>query len=168
MSASAARNEQVQQFAYHQAVAPLVWLMLGLSSIELIVVHLMVGSLVGRVPALILSAVTVVIVGWLVIGVASMRRLPVQLDAELLIMRAGLLKRVDIPTASIAGVRSDWGGASLKNGGTVNLALIAYPNVLVDLDPPLQRRRRSVHAVGHRLSDPAAFTRAIDRLVAAR
>lgn len=44
----------------------------------------------------------------------------------------------------------------------LNLGLIAYPNVLVELAEPVRRRRRAIRAVAHRFDDPAAFIAALE------
>ena len=97
-----------------------------------------------------------------------MRRLPVELDGSRLVMRAGRIKQLAMPIASVAGVRQAFDAASLQDGMTLNLALIAYPNVVVDFDPPVAGRRRVIRSIAHRLDDPTAFIAAIERVVAAR
>jgi len=156
-----------QTFAYHRSVAPLMWVFVALASVELVVAHLLVSVFAGRTAALVLSAAMLAGVLWLVAAIAAMRRLPVVLDDARLIMRVGSLKCVEVPVGTVASIRRDWDAAALKAEGVRNLALIAYPNVLVDLDPPLSGRR-PVRAVAHRLDDPAAFAAAIERLVAGR
>jgi hypothetical protein len=50
----------------------------------------------------------------------------------------------------------------------LNLALLSYPNILVELREPLAvRRGRMVTAVAHRLDDAAAFERAVAQRIAA-
>ena len=60
-------------------------------------------------------------------------------------------------------MRTTWPGGAEKKRGVFNLALINYPNVMLDLDPPLQRKRALI-AVAHRLDDPAGFAAAVRRL----
>jgi hypothetical protein len=45
----------------------------------------------------------------------------------------------------------------------MNLALIAYPNVVVDLVDPLPGRR-GIRAIAHRLDDPHGFADALRAL----
>ena len=52
----------------------------------------------------------------------------------------------------------------MKRRTTLNLALIAYPNVIVELATPLRSGRRTIEAVAHRLDDRSAFVAAMDRL----
>lgn len=155
------------EFSYHRAVAPMMWVFVALASVELVVSHLLVGLFLGWIAALVLSVLTLASIVWLVSAIAAMRRLPVTLDTDRLVMRAGTLKTIAVPIASIAGLRREWREDALKAEGVRNLALIAHPNVIVDLDPPLPGRK-PIRAVAHRLDDPAAFARAIDALVASR
>ena len=145
----------------------MMWVLVAIASVELLVTHLLVAAFVGSIVAVILSVLTVAAVGWLVLAIRSMRHLPVEFDAARLVMRAGRIKRLEVPAASIVGVRPTFDAASLKDGATLNLALLSYPNVVIDIDPPMGRRR-TIRAVAHRLDDPAAFTQAIGQVVAAR
>lgn len=140
----------------------MMWVLVALSSIELLVVHFMVSLLWSRTAALILSIITVLGIGWLIWVIASMRRLPVLIDAEWLTMRAGRLKGVTIPMAQVRGLKRAWDAAVIKDRSVLNLALIAYPNVVVDLTAPLPGRR-GITAIAHRLDDPAGFVAAIER-----
>lgn len=157
-----------QQFTYHRAVAPLMWVFVAIASVELVVTHLLVATFFGTRIAMVLSVVTAASVLWLILAIRAMRRLPVELDAERLVMRSGRIKQVEVPAATVAGIETTFDAASLKDGVTLNLALIAYPNVVVVLDPPYPGRRRSIRRIAHRLDDPASFAQAIERLVVAR
>lgn len=154
-----------QTFAYHRAVAPMLWVLVGLASIELLVVHLLLAHW-SRTAAVILSALTFGSIVWLVGVIRSFRRLPVLLTADALVMRAGTLKGVTLPLNDIAGLRQQWGAAAMKRRNVLNLALIAYPNVVIDLRAP-RVGRRAITAVAHRLDDPVAFTAALTRALAA-
>ena len=140
-----------------------MWVFVAIASVELIVVHLLVSLLWSGTIALILSIVTLASVIWLVAMIASMRRLPVVLDNERLLMRVGTLRACAVPRDRIAGLRQTWDAAEIKRRDVLNLALIAYPNVLVDLTEPL-KGRRAIRAIAHRLDDPAAFATALERL----
>jgi hypothetical protein len=83
-------------------------------------------------------------------------------------MRLGTLKSVTVPHAGISGVRTSWPGEALKRRAVLNLALINYPNVMLDLDPPFATHRRKLRAIAHRLDDPAGFASAMDRLLPSR
>ena len=81
---------------------------------------------------------------------------------------ASALRSVRVPAGSIAGLRTSWAREELKRPGVLNFALINYPNVMLDLDPPLPRRKHPLAAIAHRLDDPAGFAAAVARLTEAR
>ena len=144
----------------------MLWVLVAIASIEFVLVHALL-AMWKPVVAIVLSSLTLVSIVWLALGVRSFRRLPVTLDGETLVMRAGTLKRIDIPVEHIAGVRDHWDAAFVKRRTTLNLALIAYPNVVVDLAVPHRLGRRSIEAVAHRLDHRAAFVAAVERVGAA-
>ena len=150
-------------FSYHKAIAPMIWVLIGLSSVELVVVHLLLAHWWPRVAAVVAIA-TMMGIGWLVTVVRSFRGMPVLLDADRLLMRVGRLRSVSVPTDHIGGLRSSCDGAALKQRHVLNLALIAYPNVVVDLTAPIEVGRRQISTIAHRLDDPAGFAAALNRL----
>lgn len=156
----------VRTFDYHRSVAPMLWVMVAIASIELVIVHALIAMWRPGV-ALLLSGATLASIVWLVRGIHAFRRLPVTLDDDTLVMRTGTLKRIAIPVKDIAGLRDRWDAAAVKQRTTLNLAMIAYPNVIVDLAVPQRVGRRSIQAVAHRLDDRAAFVAALERLGAA-
>ncbi len=150
-------------FSYHKAIAPMIWVLIGLSSIELVVVHLLLAHWWPRVAAVV-AIVTVVGIVWLVMIVRSFRGMPVLLDADRLLMRVGRLRSVSVPTDLIRGLRSSCDAVALKQRDVMNLTLIAYPNVVVDLTAPIAVGRRRIATIAHRLDDPAGFAAALNRL----
>lgn len=155
-----------EAFAYHRAVAPMMWVFLGIASVELVVTHLLV-ALWRPWVALGLSLLSLSGIVWLVRLLRSFSRLPVLIEDDRLVMRIGVLKRLDIPRHTIAGRREHWDAALFKGGDAVKLSLMAWPNVVVDLAEPVAGWRGPVRAVGHRLDDPAAFVAAFNRWLAA-
>lgn len=153
----------VGAFTYHKAIAPMLWVLIGLSLVELVVVHLLLAHWWPRV-AIIVAGVTMLGIGWLVHCIASFRRLPVLVDDESVLMRVGRLRSVRIPAARICSVAPPAAIADLKGGRVLNLALIAYPNIVLRLDPPIRAGRREISTVAHRLDDPAGFAAAVNRL----
>lgn len=140
----------------------MVGVLLGLAVVELLVVHLVFVAMFGRVAALIVGVVDLSMVILLLALLKSFRRMPVTLSNGVLTMRAGFLKTVAVPVSQIAALRPSWDVAALKQTGVVNLAIGSWPSVVIDLDPPvLTRRGRAIHAVAHKLDDPAAFHAAI-------
>jgi hypothetical protein len=153
------------RFAYDRALAPLLWALACIMVVELAIVHLLVSALWSRTAAAILSALSFATLAWLVLLIRSLKRLPVLVEADGVVMRVGSLRSVRVPRDRIAGVRTAWPREALKQRPVLNLALINYPNVMLDLDPPLPVRRRRLHAVAHRLDDPVGFAAAISGLI---
>lgn len=154
-------------FSYHRAIAPLMWAFAGLAATELIIVHALLALWHPRI-AVALSLPSLIAIIWLVWAVASFRRLPVLIDGERLVMRSGMLKSIKVPLAAVAGARGAWSSEALKEGGVFNLALLAHPNVLIDLNAPVEHRRRRIAAIAHRLDDPEGFARALAAAISAR
>jgi hypothetical protein len=149
------------RFDYHRSVAPMMWVLVALSGIELLVVHFLL-ALWRPWVALVVSGLTLSGIVWLAGAVASFRRLPVLIEDQALVMRAGRLRAFRIPLGAVAGFREQWTAAELKARDVSNLALIAYPNIWVDLAEPVAGRRGPIRAVAHRLDDPAAFRTALE------
>lgn len=153
----------VRTFHYHRGIAPMMWMLVLISGIELLVVHFLVSFWSGT-AALILSALTAAIIVWIVLLIRSMKRLPVWIGEGRLVMATGRLKRIETPLANVAGVRGAWTAADLRSSRVLNLALIAYPNVIVDLVEPIAGTR-PVSAIAHRLDDAPAFVAALRALM---
>lgn len=142
----------------------MLWMLVALMAMELIVVHALVAIWWPRV-ALLLSAVSLASLAWLIRAIMSFRHAPVLVEDGRLVMRTGTLRRIDVPVGAIRGVRAEgWTAAEMKARGVANLALIAFPNVVIDLDTPIATRRGTITAVAHRLDDPVAFAAALDAL----
>ena len=155
-------------FAYDRGLAPLLWVFACIMAAELLVTHLLVSALWSHVAAFIFSAVSLAALVWTLLFIRSLKRRPVLVDADGVTMRVGSLKSVRIPAGSISGLRTSWPREELKQRGVLNLALINYPNVMLDLDPPLPGRKCPLTAIAHRLDDPGGFVAAIARRSEAR
>jgi hypothetical protein len=154
-------------FSYSRALAPLMWAFACIMAAELAVTHLLVASLWSPTAAAILSGLTFAALVWTVLLIRSFGRLPVVVGDGEILMRLGSLKSVHVPAGQVAGVRTSWPSGAEKRRGVLNLALINYPNVMLDLDPPLTgtgARERALTAVAHRLDDAAGFAAAVRRL----
>ena len=155
-------------FGYSRALAPLVWVFACIMALELVLMHLLVSALWSHVAAYVLSAISLAALLWTIAFVRSFNRCPVLADEEGVTMRIGFVKSIRVPLANLAGLRTAWSREELKRPGVLNFALINYPNVMLDLDPPLPARKRPLVAIAHRLDDPAGFTAAVTRLLEAR
>lgn len=150
-------------FPYARGVAPLLWAFVALAGTEMLVVHLLVAVLLSKVVALALTLASLATIAWMVLLIRSFGRLPVIVGDETLVMRTGFLLRIDVPRASVAALRGSFTRAELKQAGVLNLALLAFPNVLIELAAPVPhgRRKRPVRAIAHRLDDPQGFRSAL-------
>jgi hypothetical protein len=154
-------------FSYNRSVAPLMWAFACIMAVELPVTHLLVSAIWSPTAAAVLSVLALAGLVWTVLLIRSLKRLPVMVGGDEILMRLGSLKTVRVPAAQVAGVRTSWPGGAEKKRGVLNLALINYPNVMLDLDPPLAgtgARKRPLTAVAHRLDDAAGFAAAVRRL----
>lgn len=152
-------------FHYARGIAPMMWAFVGLATTELVVVHFLI-SFWSPAAALILSLLTLGSIVWLVLLLRSFRRLPVLVTGEGVTMRVGTMRSLHVPRRQIAGVRRNFPSKALKVPGVEDMALIAYPNVIIDLDPPIEKRRRTIGSISHRLEEPDAFARAVEALLA--
>jgi hypothetical protein len=151
-------------FAYQSKVAPMLWVMIALGTIELLVVHFLI-SFWSLWVAAILSLLSLASIVWLVLLIRSMKRLPVLVERERLVMRTGSLTEFAVPGANIAAVRTNFPSEAVKERSVLDLGLLAYPNVLVELRRPVERSTgRRTSAVAHCLDDPAAFAAAVKAL----
>jgi len=152
-------------FAYHKHLAPMCATLLILSLIEIAVCHLLVG-LWSPTAALILFVLSVFGLVYLVGLIKSFRFRPVLITAEGVRIRAGLAIDQPIPLETIAAVETAIVGDVVRDPATLNAALLAWPNILLRLDPPIMRRsllrRAPIFAVAFRLDDPDAFVRLLN------
>jgi hypothetical protein len=159
---------QPAAFAYGRALAPLLWVFVAIMAMELGVGHLLVQAFWNATAALIVSAISLAVLLWTIALALSLKRRPVLVDSDGVTMCVGFLKTVRIPAARIAALVTSWPGGRLKERGVLNLALINYPNVMLELHPLDPAPRRSMKAVAHRLDDPSGFAAAVGRLLEAR
>lgn len=152
------------EFAYHRSLGPMIGVLLGIATVEMLVVHLVVVALFGWTAAIIVGVLDLSLVIALAGLLRSFRRLPVIIADGVLTMRAGALRSVAVPVGQVAGLRPSWDAAALKERGVLNLALASWPNVVVDLRAPVPGRKGLVQAVAHKLDDPVGFAAAIEAL----
>jgi hypothetical protein len=158
------------EFAFHRSVAPMIWAIFAIAVVELGVVHFVV-SLWNSGLAAILSFASLAVAGWILVGIRSFRRLPVFLEGQTLRLRAGIFKHADVELTNIANMAIKWEDGAIKQRAVLNLALIAWPNILITLKTPVcsapRLLSRPVTGIAHKLDDPAAFLTAIDARLAA-
>ncbi len=162
---TATDSDGIARFSYHRSVGPMVGVLLGLAIVETLVVHLVVFAAWGWKVAAVLGAIDLSAIVTLIRLLRSFKRLPVTIEGRRVTLHAGTLRRIAIDADNIAGLRADFDRAAIKRRGVANLALIAWPNVLIELREPIEvRRRRIISHVAHRLDDPAAFHAGVARL----
>ena len=134
----------------------MLWVFAALAAIELFVVHFLVSIWSVRL-ALLLSALTLASMVWLVLLIRSFRRLPVLLDDDKVLFRCGNLLSIQVALENVEAVRANFSSERLKARSVLNLAMLSYPNLLVELRAPIPRGRRSIDRIAHCLDDPGGF-----------
>lgn len=152
-------------FDYHRHLLPIFAVVLGLQAIELMVVHLLVSRW-SATAAWVLFAISTAGLIYMVGLLKSFRLKPVLLTAEGVRVRTGILIDRFIPYDQIVSLDASFGGAEVKQSGTLNAALLAWPNLLLRLRDPiprarLLRRATPITAVALRLDDPEPFARVL-------
>lgn len=138
-------------------------MLLGLAIVETLVLHVIAIALWGRSVAILLGVADISLVLMLAGLLRSMRRYPVTIGNDILTMRVGRLRIIPIPLDRIAGLRTSWDAEALKAPGVANLALMTWPNIVVDLAVPVWAHGRAISAVAHKLDDPVGFAAALKR-----
>ena len=150
------------RFHYHRSLTPMIGVLLGLAICETVVLHIVALAVWGWKVAVVLALLDLSVVVWLVRLLRSFRAMPVTLEGRRLTMRAGSLKSIALDVDDIAAFRTSWDSDAIKRKSTLNLALLAWPNTVLDLiEPRKVRHRRIISTIAHRLDDPAAFHAAI-------
>ncbi|WP_442677951.1 hypothetical protein ACSBM8_10340 [Sphingomonas sp. ASY06-1R] len=152
-----------QVFPYYRSIAPTLTMLLGLAIAETVVVHLIAAALWGMKVAILLGVIDLSFVIALVGLLHAIRTRPVTLEGGVLTMRMGRMILLNIPVSQIAGFRETWDAPFLKRRDVRNMALAAWPNIVIDLAAPIRSGRRDVVAVAHRIDDAAALRVALTR-----
>jgi hypothetical protein len=150
-------------FAYHRHLAPTCTALLVLQVIEIGVYHIFVGHW-NRTAAIVLFVVSDLGLVYLVGLIKSFRFRPVLLTADGVRVRAGILIDTLIPFDQIAGIEPVVTGPIVHDPATCNAALLAWPNVVLNLTRPLprgswRRRRPLAWRIAFRLDEPEPFLR---------
>lgn len=153
-----------QGFAYHRHLQPMMIALLVISGIEITVTHLLVAHW-SRTAAMVMFVISDVSLLYLIGLIKSLRLSPVLLTPAGVRLRAGLLVDRTIPYAVIAAVTANPDGETVRAPGSWNIALLAWPNMLIRLSEPLppssRWRRDPVRAVALRLDEPGPFLDAL-------
>ncbi|MGR6330484.1 hypothetical protein ACU5AX_15590 [Sphingomonas sp. XXL09] len=152
-------------FAYHRQLAPMMIVMATLSVIEIGVTHLVVSHFSAR-AAMILAVIGGLSLLYLVGVIRSLRLRPVLLTPTGIHLRVGTLADRVIAIEEIAAIEAEPAGDRVRARDTLNVGLLAWPNLLLRLREPVPRRglfgpKPPIAAIAFRLDDPAPFVRLI-------
>jgi len=152
-------------FSYHKHLAPMCAAILILSAIEMAAYHLVLGHW-SRIAAIVMFVLSDFGFVYLVGFVKSFRFRPILLTPEGVRVRTGFLIDRFVPFESIARVETNVAAEKVRNPETLNAALMAWPNVILQLDQPIRRRRlrkadASYTAIAFRLDEPEPFVRLV-------
>jgi hypothetical protein len=150
-------------FAYHRYLAPQLWVLLCIVSIEAFGEHILIrhwNAVAGTVLAVISDVGLIYMIGL----IKSLRLCPILLTPDGVRVRAGYLIDRVIPYAQIAQLRPLVSGDDVRAATCWNMGLLAWPNVMFDLNSPLPHRnllRGNLLAItiAFRVDQPAEFTR---------
>jgi len=150
-------------FPYHKHLAPMCATLLVLAAIEIAVFHLLIGHW-SRSMAVIMFVLSDVGFVYMVGLIKSFRFRPVLLTPEGVRIRAGFLIDQFIPLAAIGGIETSFAGDRVRDPATLDTSLLAWPNILLRLDQPMQRHSllrgsKPFSIIGFRLDDPEPFVR---------
>jgi hypothetical protein len=153
------------EFSYHRSLGPMLGVILTLAFLETVVVHIVAMGLWGWKVAMALGVLDLSVIVMLARLLRSFRRLPVTIEGRRLTMRTGSRLSVTLDIDDIRAFRTSWDSDAIKRKSVLNLALVAWPNVVFDLRQPIKvRRRRIISTIAHRLDDPVSFHAAIASL----
>jgi hypothetical protein len=150
------------RFSYHRGLTPIIGVVLALALIESAVVHIVAVAYWGWKVALALALFDGSLVIMLAGLLRSFRTMPIVLADGVLLMRTGKRLSVSIPVENVRSLRAHWSADDLMAPNVLNMALAAWPNVVIDLKQPVQRRRRAITTVAHCVDDPVGFRLALE------
>lgn len=164
--------EGSQAFSYHLGVRFLLWGLLGACVLELVAAHLLVRLFFGPVATWVVFAFSVMGVVYVVGLMRALARLPLLVSDEGVRVRAGPLIDHWLPISQVAGADCVINCGDTKRPGFLKASLLAYPNVVVEIDPPLTLKRRGrteeITAIGLHPDDAAGFVTAVRQARATR
>lgn len=150
-------------FAYHKHLAPMCAALLTLSVIELAVYHLLIGHW-SQNTAIVMFIISGLGFIYLVGVIKSFRFRPILITPEGIHIRAGILIDRFIPFEALKGIQTSFVGEQIRDAANMNTALLAWPNILLQLHDPLPRqsflkRKEPFNTISFRLDNPEPFIR---------
>lgn len=150
-------------FAYHRSLTPMVGVLLALALIETCACHIVAMAYWGwpvAIPLGLLDLMLFILLGALL---RSFRTRPITLSEGVLTLRTGGRMTMAIPVDRIAGLRDHWSAEDLKASHVLNMALLTWPNIVLDLTAPVARRRKAITAIAHCVDDLPGFRDALEQ-----
>ncbi|MGZ3377409.1 MAG: hypothetical protein ACXU8S_12495 [Phenylobacterium sp.] len=167
-TAAADTPADARAFAYHRSLRPILIALIVAVLLETVVVHVAVFFLVNRALAWVLLGFSLLGLIWLLGLVNSVAKLPILVTTDGVRVRAGLIIDLWLPADRIVGVRTGLDFGDLKRPEVLRASLVAYPNVMIELAPPLSvgqgGRRREVTLVALHPDDAPGFAAAVKGL----
>lgn len=148
-------------FSCHGQTAPMLWALLGLQSIELGVTHLLISHWSER-AAIVLSLLTFGGIVYMIAFIRSLRLHPILLTEDGLHLRTGLLSQRFVRYHEIAEALAFPTSEQVNAAETLNMSILAWPNMIVRLREPVPRKRffrarPPITAIAFRPDRPDAF-----------
>ncbi len=160
-------NAPAQAFGSSRSELPILYVLLGLGSVELLVVHLVV-SLWSTTAAWVLSAATLLFIVQFAMVVHRLKRSPTLLTEDRLMIRSGKGFEVSLPWNKVASVEPIGLGSAPSGEDVLRVSLLAHPNILVTATEPFTVKRfgrsRLARSAALRVDQPAALVSAARRM----
>jgi hypothetical protein len=165
----ARRDLVAPAFTSGLVLVPVLLSLAALSAVEVTVLHLLLSQW-NATLALWATAFGVLTLVYFVGLAKSLKYLPSRLDRDKLLVRLGHFHSFELPYEAIVEASLAAPGLPAQPG-TINLALMSSPNVLIDLNETrsvlgLNGRRREFHRVALRMDDPYGFLLALRQRIA--
>lgn len=143
-------------FTRHRYEMPTLAVFIAIAVVELLVVHLLV-SLWSATAAWVLSGLTALMLGQIVLLVDGMIRWPTIIDSDGITVRYGRRGEIFVPLAQVVSVEDVAFRLEEKGADTFRATVLAQPNLAIRLSEPLKYKRRNLLSIAMRLDEPASF-----------
>lgn len=151
--------EVQESFTRHRYEMPILAVFMTIAVVELLVVHFLV-SLWSATAAWVLSGLTALMLGQIVLLVHGMIRWPTLIDSSGITIRHGRRGKIFVPLAQVVSVEDVAFRFEEKGSQTFRATVLAQPNLAIRLSKPLTYKRRSLLSITMRLDEPASFLEA--------
>lgn len=152
------------EFTYYKKLSPMVGVVLGLACVETIVLHIIAMAFWGGKVAVVIGILDLTLVFMLARMIHDFWLRPIIVDDNVVVMKTGRKLSFPIALCDIKGFRETWNADDLKAPGVLNMALVAWPNTMFDLETPIVRRGRKITTIAHCLDRPEEFQQTLGQL----